>query len=290
MILDRAQQEEADCAEQQGQAHMPATFQAFVRAAGQQVHADQGTGIRHAGQQADGFQVMHTESANQCRHPVRHRIGATVDAEEHQPGDVHPGIAQHLRQAGIGHVCRAPLGKTRRQEVFFLRREPACIVRFIDQPEPAEQPQQHRRDAFEYKQHLPVAQAQPAMEMAHDGPGERPADDAGNHRRHQEHRGDARTQCGREPVRQVQDDTGKETGLGHAQQKACDDQLVRRGDKGRGHRDHAPQHHDASERGPGSNALQVHIARYFEQDVTQVENTGTDPVGGIRQPDVLGHA
>ncbi|MNN71542.1 hypothetical protein D3C81_1874900 [compost metagenome] len=51
-----------------------------------------------------------------------------------------------------------------------------------------------------------------------------------------------------------------------------------------------PEHHDARERGTCADALQIDIARYFEEDVTQVENTGTDAVGCIGQGYVFGHA
>lgn len=40
----------------------------------------------------------------------------------------------------------------------------------------------------------------------------------------------------------------------------------------------------------GANPLHVHIARYFEQDIAQIEDTGAYAIGRVRQGDVLGHA
>ncbi|MNZ99966.1 hypothetical protein D3C78_1193110 [compost metagenome] len=126
--------------------------------------------------------------------------------------------------------------------------------------------------------------------MRHDPAGQRPADNPGNHRGHKEHRGDACTQRRREPVGQVQNHPRKEAGLGYAEEKTRDDQLIGAGDKRRAHSDQAPQHHDPRQCGAGADALQVHIARHFKKDVAQVENPGPNAVGGIAEGNIFGHA
>ncbi|MCY1402754.1 hypothetical protein D9M71_179080 [compost metagenome] len=240
MALGRPQQQEAGCTDQQSQAHVPATFQAFIRATCQQVHAEKCQQIGQAGQQADGFQVLHAEAANQRGHPIGHRVRTAVDAKEHGPCNVYPGVAQHLGQAGSGRVRRPALFQRCGEHVFLLLGQPACICRFVHQPEPAKHPQQHGRDAFHDEQNLPVLEPQPTVEVGHDRACQRPADNSGDHCCHQEYGGDSRTQRRREPIGQVQDDPGEKSGLGYAQDKSCEDQLIGRGDEGGGHRDHAP--------------------------------------------------
>ncbi|MNH21256.1 hypothetical protein D3C79_810590 [compost metagenome] len=88
---------------------MPTPFQALVRTACQQVHANQRHQVRQAGQQTNGFEVLHAEPADQRRHPVRHGVRTAVQAKEHQTCDIHLPIAQHFTQAGFGVVCALPL-------------------------------------------------------------------------------------------------------------------------------------------------------------------------------------
>ncbi|MNE38101.1 hypothetical protein D3C80_1319850 [compost metagenome] len=173
---------------------------------------------------------------------------------------------------------------------LFLGAQPVGMFRSVGQPEPAEQPERHRRQAGHDEQHLPVLQAEHTMQVGHDVAGQWSGDHPGDGRRHQECRSDAPAQCAGEPVGEIEDHAGEEAGFGDAEQEAGGDQLIRRGDEGGPHGDQAPQHHDAGQRGAGAGALHVQVAGDLEEDVGQIEGAHADAVGGVGQGDVLGHA
>ncbi|MNZ87247.1 hypothetical protein D3C78_1060980 [compost metagenome] len=267
---------------------MPAALHVPVRAASQQVHAAQRADEGQAGDRADQLEVFQAEVADQRRHPVGHGVGAAVDAEVDKPGNVQLRVAQHAAEMAARGAGLA--GQGIGDLPFLLVAQPAGLFRSVGQPEPAEQAEQHRRGAGEEEQHLPVAQAEPAVQMGHDRAGQRTADDPGDHPGHDEGGGDAPAQRGGEPVGEVENDAGEEAGLGHPQQEAGEDQLVGRGDEGGADGHQAPEHHDPREGGAGADALQVEVARYLEEDVAEVEDAGAEAVGGVGQGNVLGHA
>ena len=67
-----------------------------------------------------------------------------------------------------------------------------------------------------------------------------------------------------EPMGEIDDDTGEETSLGQAQQKAHRVELKRRGDESRERSHESPAHHDAADPLPGAPALDHQRAGNFQ--------------------------
>ncbi|MNM71941.1 hypothetical protein D3C81_836200 [compost metagenome] len=168
--------------------------------------------------------------------------------------------------------------------------QPARLFGPVSQPETPDHSEQYGGKTGQDKQHLPVTQPQPAMQVRHDGAGQGPTDHAGDHAGHEKRGGDAAAYRGGKPVGEVKNQTREKARLGDTQQEARDDQLAGAGDKGGGHRDQAPEDHDPRERGTRADTLHVQVARHLEEDVAQVENPGADAIGGIGKEDVFGHA
>ena len=93
----------------------------------------------------------------------------------------------------------------------------------------------------------------------------------------------------REPVGQVQDDTGEKAGLGHAEKKT--ENVERGGVVAERHqgRDDSPADHDAGNPESGSRAVENEVGRDFENKVTDEKDTCTCSKHGIGEPGNLAH-
>ena len=91
------------------------------------------------------------------------------------------------------------------------------------------------------------------------------------------------------PIREIQNHAGKKSGLRSTEQKAIDEEAGRSGGK-RGERRHqTPGDHDACNPNPRADPFQDQIARNFEQEVTEEENAGAEPVNVRGQAEILVH-
>ncbi len=81
---------------------------------------------------------------------------------------------------------------------------------------------------------------------------------------------------GRIPIGEVEDDAGKKSGFGCAQQKSHD---VKHGcafQKHEGHGDEAPEDHDAGDPDAGADAMEDEVAGDFKDEVADEEEAGAE--------------
>ena len=116
------------------------------------------------------------------------------------------------------------------------------------------------------------------------------AHQAGHRHRGEEQRRGAAAARRRKPVGEVQDDAGKEPGLGHAQQEAHDVEAQRGVDEHHAGRQDRPAHHDARDPAPCAHAMQHHVAGNLEQEVADEEDARAEAVHRVGELQRLLHA
>ena len=79
---------------------------------------------------------------------------------------------------------------------------------------------------------------------------------------------------------QVVNHSGKEAGLGGAQQKSQDVERQRGPNKDHPDRDDAPTHHDPRDPATRSDSVQNEIARHFAQAIPEEKHAGTESKRG----------
>ena len=118
--------------------------------------------------------------------------------------------------------------------------------------------EKHCGQAFDEEEPLPAAQAEVSIEI------EKRAGDE-SHEDRAEWQGDveaadgAGAQLSREPLHEIEDDSGKKAGLGHAKQKTHGVKLRRCADEEHGHGEDPPCDHDAGEPAACSEAIEQEV-------------------------------
>ena len=128
--------------------------------------------------------------------------------------------------------------------------------------------------------------------------GDRRADHGRERDRGHEVADDARPVLRREPECQIEDDAGKEAGLGHAKQHADQVEAVLvaepgsagdGGDERHGARQDAPAQHDPGDPFAGAEAFEHEVGRHLEDEIGDEEDAGAEAERGRGQPKVLVH-
>ena len=93
----------------------------------------------------------------------------------------------------------------------------------------------------------------------------------------------------REPVGQIQDDTGEKARLGYPKKKT--ENVEGGGVVAEGHQggDDSPADHDAGDPESGSRAVEDEVSRNLEEEVTEKEDAGSRGKNSIREPRNLMH-
>ena len=93
----------------------------------------------------------------------------------------------------------------------------------------------------------------------------------------------------RKPVRQEQDDAGKEASLGDAEDETQRIEAVGAPNERMAHREDAPAQHDAGDPDARAGFLHDEVARHLKEEIADEEDARTNSEGGRRQADVLVH-
>jgi hypothetical protein len=135
---------------------------------------------------------------------------------------------------------------------------------------------------------LPAFQAERAVELQ-ERARDRRADHAGHRGCGHEQADRSRALARREPMRDVQDDAGEETGFRRAQQESQD--IKRRCAIDEDHRGgkHAPGEHDSRDPDARAKPRQHQVARHLEQRVAQEKDSRPHSVNGGAEPEIAVH-
>ncbi len=142
--------------------------------------------------------------------------------------------------------------------------------------------------AFDEKEPLPAAKAELAVEVE-----ERAGDES--HEGGAEGQGDveaadgAGAQLGREPLHEVEDDSGEEAGLGHAEEEAHGVELRWSADEEHADGEQAPGDHDAGEPAACAEAIEQEVGGNLAGGVAEEEEAGAEAVGGGAEVQIAIH-
>src|ERR1035437_616471 len=143
-------------------------------------------------------------------------------------------------------------------------------------------------EGFDQEEPLPAAEAESPVK-GHERSGERAHDDGAARERDVEARDRAGSHVRRIPLPQVEDDSWKEAGFGHAQEEAGDVELHRGADEHHSHRNHAPRDHDAAEPFPRTEAVEHEVGWYLAGRVAEEEEARAEAVNSVREVKVAVH-
>ncbi|MNV38516.1 hypothetical protein D3C71_1300760 [compost metagenome] len=172
------------------------------------------------------------------------------------------------------------------QQRFLRRRQPMGVFDAVLEQGQHQQTEADARHAAEQEQPVPAAHVHEAVEMLQHQTGEWRADQTGEGRGQKQHRGDAATIVLREPQCQVIQHAGGETGFHRTDHEAQGVELPFAVDEDHQCGRKAPGHHDPGDPATGADLVQHHVARHFENHVTDHEQPGAEAVGGVAQAQV----
>src|SRR5579883_2048190 len=158
------------------------------------------------------------------------------------------------------------------QPLLLVMREPCCIGRRIRQHPENKQAEKNRRHAFADKKPLPSCNTRDAMK-AQQQIRKRSAHNSGYGCCRHEASQRPRFELFWKPGREVQDDSGKETGFRGAEQETQRIKFRRRARKRHAGRDESPRHHQNADPPTRANAHQNEVARYLENGIAEEEET-----------------
>ncbi len=148
--------------------------------------------------------------------------------------------------------------------------------------------EEDRWDAFDEEEPLPAAEAEVSVEVeecagdeAHEDEAERQGDE--------EAADGAGAEVGWEPMREVEDDAGKEAGFGDAEEEARGVELPGGADEEHGHGEDSPGDHDAGEPAAGSEAVEEQVRGNLAGGVAEEEEAGAEAVDGGAEVEVAVH-
>ena len=159
------------------------------------------------------------------------------------------------------------------QPTALIGIEPVRLLGTVGEIEHHDETQQDRRQALADEQPLPAPQP-PNPVHAKNQPGYRGAD----HRRYRDRDHEASDHAGAigrgEPIGQEEDDPWKEAGLGSAEEEADHEEARFVPDQSHSGRQQTPGHHDPGDPQPRPEPLERQIARHFEEEVAEKEDSG----------------
>ena len=148
--------------------------------------------------------------------------------------------------------------------------------------------QQHARDPFNQEEPLPAFEAQRAIQLQ-----QRRRDRSTNGQRDRdgehENRDDACAVTHREPVGEVQNDRREEARFSHTQQEAHDQEAFWALNQCHAGGDQPPSEEDAGNPAARTDFRHEQVAGYFEQAVTDEEQTRAPAINGSAQANVSVH-
>ena len=187
--------------------------------------------------------------------------------------------------------------ETRREPGALVRLQPQRVSRPVGQIEIGDKAEQHGRRRLDDEQPLPALQSADAVH-AEDDAGNRRADHRGQRNRRHERADDAATIDRGEPQRQIEDDAGKEAGLGEAEQRAhgVERDLVAEpggggnvGDERHQAGENPPAHHDARDPLLRAEPVEEQVRRQLENKIAEKEDAGAETEHGRGQAERLVH-
>ncbi len=260
---------------QQGQRGGTAALAGAVAVTGNQVGRAQGADPRNCRDQPHHQpDLAAQQTADLGRQVKHHAIDAGLDEQVNQAQVQHRRLAQHAEQAAAVGLFVLVLGIEQRLDLpAFFDRQPFSIGGAVVQVPIGPDAHSRSHQAFNGEQPLPAVDTDKTVQLQQQAR-QRAAEDERQRRAEvEEAHGLAPGRRG-EPIGEVEDDTGKEPGFGHAQQEAqhVETRFVVGKDHGRRHQ--APGHHDPAHPQPGTDAVQDQVARHLQQGVAGKEHPG----------------
>ena len=164
-----------------------------------------------------------------------------------------------------------------RKPVAFRFGEPGRVGWFVGKEKQEGDAEQQRRDAFDKEEPLPPGEVRAAIEVEQYA-GDSTHEDPGERERDVEAADGAGTLFRRKPLHEVEDDSGEEACLRHAEEEACDVELHGCPDKEHANGYQAPGQHDAREPAAGAEAVQCEVGGYFADGIAEKEEAGAEAV------------
>ena len=197
-------------------------------------------------------------------------------------------IGQHLpdRWGGLTGLLG---GDGRGQQGLFIRGQPLGIGDAIVQPKQNHQAHEDGWQPLQQEEPLPGSPAEMAIEIIENPPGQGSAYEARQGDGDHEKGVDAPPSLGREPIGQVEDDAGKETSLGNAQQEAQEVEHLRRRHPHHGQGDEAPGHHDACDPASRPDLVQDDVAGHLEEKIADEEDARAQAINRLAEPQIRAH-
>ena len=183
-------------------------------------------------------------------------------------------------------------GKAPAEPVALLGCEPAGVLGAVGQPDENGDAGQHAGDALQQEKPLPAGQrvAEEGRAIKAKQPAGQRRTDAPRESRGREEPGDgARLQADGNPVGEIEQDAGREAGLGRAEQEAQQVETPLPLDAHHQRGDHAPGDHDARHPEPRPDAIEYQVARDLEDKVTDEKDAGAKPVDSFGETEVVAH-
>ncbi|MNF60063.1 hypothetical protein D3C84_416680 [compost metagenome] len=178
------------------------------------------------------------------------------------------------------------LGNAARQQSLLRRRQPLGVFDAVLEQGQHQKAKTDAGQAAEQKQPMPTAHLQDAIEVLQHQPGERRTDQAGASRGEKQHRGDAPAIVLWEPQCQVIQHTRSEARFHRTDHEAQGIELPFAVDEDHGRSGQSPGHHDPGDPASGADLIQHHVARDFEQHVTDREQPRAQTIRGVTQAEV----
>ena len=172
---------------------------------------------------------------------------------------------------------------------FFAFIEPARLFDAIFQHHQHHTPHQNGRDRLQHEHPLPAGPAVRSGEGFHNPAGERAADHAGKRNGDEPEHRHARPTVSGKPVGEIEQQPGRQSGFGHAQQEAQQIELPGSLDKGEGAGDQAPGDHNAGDPAARADAMQDQVAGHLKEKVTEKKDPGAEAVDRFAQREIVHH-
>ncbi len=280
---------EAERREQAGPEQVPAPLAHAVRHPAPHHHAQRAEEIgdhRHPPDLHVGeAQLLHHLRQEQQQAEARGHDAEIVEREQQ-----HLRVPERARDADLavrldGPALAIDLGAEPRALVLA---EPARLGRPVGQIDQHHEADKERRHRLGDEHPFPAGEAQPSVELEEPRRHRR----AGRHRHWQrqgEPRHDAAAMPVGKPVGEIEDDAGKEPGLGDAQQKPHGGEAPRPDAEGGEAREQAPGQHDPRDPQPRADFLEDDVARHLEDDIAPEEGARRHAVDGGIEPQLLVH-
>ena len=169
----------------------------------------------------------------------------------------------------------------------FFRGKPARFARPVREIKNRDHAKHDRGNSFDDEKPAPSLQAEPVHSQQ--PPSERGADDVGDGDRNHEHGASFRAIFGAEPVREVDENAGKEAGFGRAQQYSNEVEMRGRSNESHQDGDESPCNHDAREPFAGAPTLDDDAAGNFEEQIANKKYSRAEAEDAVAEVEVVRH-